>query len=221
MTPKQALEELWKEGFFEKISSLKEIKEKIFSKWKINPSNIAMTLKLKSVKKFLIKKTKGWIQRFPFIREEEDMQVYYFEPGKPRTSRKNFVKILNDLEGEIKICDPYFNKDSLEALEELKNAKVKFLTSSKKTNLKVSIQDLKDFKTENPNIDLRGFPYDYLHDRYIISKEKLFLLGHGFSIRNKESFVIELPEKFAKDLIQSLSMTFDTRWKNHNNIILC
>ena len=125
------------------------------------------------------------------------------------------------MKGEIKICDPYLNKDTLEALEELKNAKVKFLTSSKKTNLKVSQQDLKDLKIENKNIEIRGFPHDHLHDRYIISKEKLFLLGHGFSIRNKESFVIELPSKFSKDLIQSISTTFDTRWKNKDNINLC
>ncbi len=74
---------------------------------------------------------------------------------------------------------------------------------------------------ENPGIEIKGFPFDHLHDRYILSKDKLFLFGHGFSIRNKESFIIELPEKFAKELIQSLNSTFDNRWKNKDNLILC
>lgn len=220
MAPKKALEELWKTGFFEKIRSLRDIEKEMNSKWKINPSNLTMTLKLKSVKKILMKKPKGWLQRHPFVQREEDIQVYYFEPGKPRTSRKDFVKILNDLKGDIKVCDPYLNKDTLEALEELKNSNVKFLTSNKKTNIKVTHQELKDFKEEYTNIEIKGFPFDHLHDRYIISKNRLFLLGHGFSIRKKESFVIELPEKFAKDLIQSLSTTFDTRWKNQKNVSL-
>ena len=221
MTPKNLIEELWRTGFFEKIRTRKEIQNRIFDSWKSNPSNLTMTLKLKSIKKILIKKKKGWIQRSPSIKKEEDIQVYYFEPGKPRTSRKDFVKILDELKGDIKICDPYLNKDTLEALEKLKNAKVKFLTSSKKLNLKVSTQDLKDFKVENRDVEIKGFPHDHLHDRYILVKDRLFLLGHGFSVRNKESFVIELPEKFSKDLIQSLSTTFDIRWKNQKNIILC
>jgi len=220
MTPKKALEILWNDGFFKKIKSQKEIEQAIYTRWKRTPSKLIMNLKLKSVKKFLIKKPKGWIQRHPFIKKEEGIQVYYFEPEKPRTSRKDFKKVLNELKGEIKICDPYLNKDTLEALEELKNAKVKFLTSSKKTNIRVSNQEPKDFKDEYKNIEIKGFPFDYLHDRYILSNKKLLLLGHGFSIRKKESFIIELPEKFSKDIIQSLSATFDSRWKNPNNTIL-
>ncbi len=218
MTPKKAIEELWKTGFFEKIKSLKDIESEIYRIWKSNPSNLIMTLKLKSIKKFLIKKKKGWTQRHSYVKKEDEIEVYYFEPSKPHTSRKNFIAILNGLKGEIKICDPYLNKDTLEALEELKNTKVKFLTSSKKLNLKDIHQKLKDFKAENDNVEIKGFPHDHLHDRYIISNDRLFLLGHGFSVRNKESFIIELPGKFSKDLIQSLTVTFDTRWKNRENI---
>lgn len=221
MTPKEAIEELWKSNFFESVRSLSDIEKEIFSGWKINPSNLLMTLKLKSVKKILMKKPGGWTQRAPFTKKEGEITIHYFEPGKPRTSRKNFVSLLNELKGGIKICDPYMNKDTLDALEELKNATVKFLTSYKPSNLSVPAQDLKDFKAENKNVEIKGFPHDHLHDRYIISKDRLFLLGHGFSIRNKESFIIELPKKFAEDLIQSLSTTFDIRWKNKDNVILC
>ncbi len=220
MNPKDALEHLWKEGFFENEASLKNIENKLFEKWKITPSNISMTLKLKSVRKFLIKKNGGWKQRRPYEVNKENIEVYYFEPDKPRTSRKDFVSILSNLSGEIKICDPYLTEDCLEALEKISKGKVKFLTSSKKNNIKVTDQDLKDFKAEFSKVEIRGFPFDHLHDRYIITKDKLYLLGHGFSIRKKETFIIELPEKFSKDLIQSLNSTFDNRWKNQNNTIL-
>ncbi len=216
ISPTKFIDSLWKKDFFKTKKETKEVRT-LLSKEGLNPENVADLLK----KRPYLKNKNGWIQKYPSEKNEEDIQVYYFEPGKPRTARKDFVKILNELKGEIKICDPYINKDTLEALEELKQAKVKFLTSSKNSNLKVSSQDLKDFKVENKDVDVKGFPYDHLHDRYIISKDRLFLLGHGFSIRNKESFVIELPNKFSKDLIQSLSATFDTRWKNQNNLILC
>ena len=215
-SPTQAIDSLWKSKFFKEKKQTKEISLKLNQEFGINPSNISDLLK----KRKYLKYDKGWIQRYPAGIDEE-ISVYYFEPEKPHTSRKNFVKILNEFKGEVKICDPYMNKDTMEALEELKNAKVKFLTSSKSTNLKVSSQELKYFKMENPGIEIKGFPFDHLHDRYILSKDKLFLFGHGFSIRNKESFIIELPEKFAKDLIQSLNSTFDNRWKNKDNLILC
>jgi hypothetical protein len=124
------------------------------------------------------------------------------------------------LKGDVLICDPYFNKDTLEALEQIKNAKVRFLTINKPSNMKVSKQDIQDFKIENPHVAIRGFGFDHLHDRYILCEDKLFLLGHGFSIRNKESFIIELPKKFAEDLMQSLNSTFNQRWNHQQNTVL-
>lgn len=219
MGPKEAIENLWKTGFFEKIKSLKEIEEEISKRWKTYPSNLLMTLKLKSVKKFLMKKKKGWIQRYP-PKKANEIIVHCFEAGKPRTSRINFREILKGLTGEIKVCDPYLTEDSLDALENMKKAKIKFLTRSSRNNIKVSQQDLVDFKTENPNVAIKGFRFDYLHDRYIISENRIYLLGHGLSVRKKESFIIELSENIAKDLIQSLSTTFNLRWRRQDNIIL-
>ena len=193
-SPTKVIDSLWESDFFKTKRKTKEVRE-ILSEKGLNPENISDLLGKRSY----LKNKNGWIQKYPSVKKEE-LQVYYFESGKPRSSRKDFVKILNELKGDIKICDPYFNKDTLDALEELKNAKIKFLTSSKKSNMSVSAQNLKDFKTENMNVVVKGFPHDHLHDRYILCNNKLFLLGHGFSIRNKESFIIELPEKFSKDL---------------------
>ncbi len=212
MNQVEAIDELWKLNFFKEKRKTKDIEAEASKQFGVNFTNISSLL---STRKYLMDK-KGWIQKGPPKREDE-IVVHYFEPEKPRTSRKNFVDILGTLSGEVKICDPYFSKDSLEALEQLKNAKVKFLTRNKKENIKVSMQDLKNFNAENKNVELKGFNFDHLHDRYIICEDKIFILGHGFSIRNKESFIIELPKKFSEDLIQSLSSTFDQRWKNQQN----
>jgi len=213
MKQKKAIIDLWKLGYFTNFVSCNQVEKKLLKDFGITSSNMLMILKNC---KFLRKTKEGWIQKYPAERNE-DIQVYYFEPGKPRSSRMDFVKILNSLSGNIDICDPYLNKDTLEALEEIKKAQVRFLTADKKENIKVSEQNLKDFKKENDNIEIRSFFSDYLHDRYIITNDRLFLLGHGFSIRNKESFVVELPKKFSKDLIQSLKTTFDIRWGNKDN----
>src|SRR3989344_4912872 len=213
-SPTKAIDTFWINGFFKDKKKTAEVTSKL-SDIGLNPGNVTDLLKKR---KYLRNKNGFWIQKHPYVKKDEEIEVYYFEPGKPHTSRKNFTTILNSLKGEIKICDPYLNKDTLEALEELKNTRVKFLTSSKKLNLKVSSQELNDFKTENNNVEIKGFPHDHLHDRYIISSDRLFLLGHGFSVRSKESFIIELPGKFSKDLIQSLSTTFDIRWKNQSNV---
>ncbi|MBS3090296.1 hypothetical protein J4433_00835 [Candidatus Pacearchaeota archaeon] len=218
--PLEAIKQLWTDGFFENIRTKKKIEQQIWDKWKISSSNISMTLRLPSVKKFLRKEGKGFRQRFP-ARKEEEIQVYYFEPERPRTSRKNFISILNNIRGDVRICDPYLTNDTLEALEKIKKAKVRFLTFNNKNNIKVSQKDLQDFKKENSNIDIKGFSFNHLHDRYILTVDVLYILGHGFSVRNKESFIIELPIKLVKDLIQSLSATFDMRWKNQKNITLC
>jgi len=114
ISPTKFIDSLWEKDFFKTKKETKNVR-KLLSDEGLNPENITDLLKKRSY----LKNKKGWIQKYPCQKKEEDIQLYYFESGKPRTSRKNFVKILNDLKGEIKICDPYFNKDTLEALEEM------------------------------------------------------------------------------------------------------
>jgi hypothetical protein len=216
-SPSEAVDLFWKEDFFKGKKKTSEVERKLTGLG-INPCNLSDILKKRH---YLRYKNGFWIQKHPYAVNNEEIEVYYFEPDKPHTSRKNFVELLSQLSGDVKICDPYLTSDSLEAIEKIANAKVKFLTSAKKSNIKITSNDLKDFKSEFSQVEIKGFPFDHLHDRYIIAKDKLFLLGQGLSIRKKETFIVELPERFAKDLIQSLSATFDIRWKNPNNLILC
>lgn len=52
---------LWEEGFFEQHVTPNKVKERLKSKYGMNPSNISMNLK--SCSKILRKENKGWIQK--------------------------------------------------------------------------------------------------------------------------------------------------------------
>ena len=79
--------------------------------------------------------------------------------------------------------------------------------------VKLGIQQLRDFKIEYPHIELRDYPHDDIHDRYIISSDDFILLGHSIKdLGNKESFAISLNKNAFKNLIEAISENFDRRW---------
>jgi hypothetical protein len=76
------------------------------------------------------------------------------------------------------------------------------------------LREIKDFKTENSNIELRNYPHKDIHDRYIISSEFLAILGYSIKdLGNKESFIILLNKKASKNIVEALNENFDRRWK--------
>lgn len=109
------------------------------------------------------------------------MQVFYFEPGKPFTSKRLLSKnILESLKGELRIADPYCGERTLDVLKDVKNSPTMFLTRVE--NLTEAqrnrfLRELGDFKTENPSIEFRTYPNTDIHDRYIISSDSLVILG--------------------------------------------
>jgi len=143
------------------------------------------------------------------------LSVVRVEAGKPRTARIQLGSILSKLSGIVKICDPYYGIRSFDSLDEIpKGCTIKFLSanaSDKGTKLSGIIQD---FKKENPGFELRILkPPISIHDRYIIGKRELLLLGHGLKdIGSKESFIIRLEAHVAKDLIRELNTSFDNLW---------
>ena len=99
----------------------------------------------------------------------------------------------------------------MDLLERFKKNKIRFLFSKKQS--KLGERDIEDFKYEYGNIIFRKYENNHLHDRYIISNNMLLIIGHGLSLRNKETFLILLDDSVAKDLRLSLLQTFDRRWK--------
>ncbi|MFH1382228.1 MAG: hypothetical protein ABIH70_04965 [Chloroflexota bacterium] len=156
------------------------------------------------------------------LRGEGELEILYFEPEQRYSSKRILANsILNTLDGEIKIVDPYCSERTLDIVKEVKGRPIKFLTRIENitnTNARTKLlRELKDFKSENPNIDFGNYPNTDLHDRYIISPSSVVLLGHSIKdLGAKESFAIMLDEASSKNIYEALNENFDRRWKQSN-----
>ena len=146
------------------------------------------------------------------------LEIFYFEPGKKYQSKKILANhILDNLKGEIKIVDPFCGERMLDILKHYPKNSIKILT--RLTNLKEKdknsfLREFKDFKSEYSNIEIKDYPNEDIHDRYIFSSNILVILGHSIKdLGGKESFAIVLNRDTSKNIIESLEEAFNRRWK--------
>lgn len=146
------------------------------------------------------------------------VQLLYFEPGKRFSSKRILSKdILNGLDGDLKVVDPYYTERTLDILRNIIDREVKVLTRLENLREKERnqfLREIKDFKSENKNIEFRSYPNTDIHDRYIISSEFLAILGHSIKdLGSKESFIILLNKDTSRNIVEALNENFDRRWK--------
>lgn len=148
-----------------------------------------------------------------------DVRLFSFSPGTEFTSRNALANdILNEFDGDIKVVDPYCGDETLDLLSSYENGKIKFLTSlnvlrDQKIKDKTKRSILR-FKKEFEHVDIKDYQEYDIHDRYILSDSKMVLLGQGIkNIGNKESYAIMFDKDYSSDIIQSMTTTFDIRWK--------
>lgn len=149
------------------------------------------------------------------------IELFYFEPDKRYTSKRILSKeILDVLKGELKIVDPYCNERTLDILKDVKDRQIKILTRVE--NLKEKerhrfLRELRDFISENENVEFKTYPRTDIHDRYIISSDFLVILGHSIKdLGSKESFAVLLDRKTCKNIVEALIENFNRRWKQAN-----
>jgi hypothetical protein len=116
------------------------------------------------------------------------------------------------------ICDPYYGLQTLDVLESIAkyHKRLKFLTAKmgggeKATTLTRAISD---FKSEyKDRIEMRVTSDRDLLDRYIIGKDRFFIIGHGIkNLGSKESLIVGIEDKYGKDIRRTLLKTFNYRW---------
>lgn len=146
----------------------------------------------------------------------EMMAVVRIEGGQPRTARLRLGEMLANLKGTVRICDPYYGLRTLDTLDHLpKSCPIRLLTAKTNDPQRKIQGALTDFAKERPNAEFRlaADPKE-IHDRYIVTNDGLFLLGHGLKdIGGKESFVVRIDKGLAQDLVKEVSQRFDARWK--------
>ena len=146
-----------------------------------------------------------------------DIDLVHIDGTKPRTDRRKLVDLFGNLKGTVRICDPYCGVRSLDSLDLVpKKTNVRFLTGRIDERVTNWAGALKDFKKERPYVEIRLAPRPQdLHDRYVLSDDKILIIGHGLKdIGNKESFVIMLPRTITRDLLSDVQRSFDEKWAN-------
>jgi len=151
------------------------------------------------------------------------VEVFHFEPEKPYTSKRTLGgEILHDLGHELRILDPYCGERTLDVLSGVPQARMMFLT--RMTNLREPkrqsfLRDLGDFKVEHPCAEFRDYPHQDIHDRYVIGRNKLLILGHSIKdLGTRQSVAILLTKDVSRTVYAELLAGFDRRW-NQSSVI--
>jgi hypothetical protein len=143
------------------------------------------------------------------------LSVIRIESGLPRQARLKLGEILKTLSGVVRVCDPFYGVSTLDSLDLIPvECDVRFLSQKgNDSDIKMS-GALRDFYRERNMVELRKCDLSIkLHDRYIVTKDSLLLLGHGIKdIGNKESFIVCIDKKLAPDLIDDVISSFDNNW---------
>ena len=145
------------------------------------------------------------------------LEVVRIAGDRPRSTRMMLSGLLDNLRGLVRICDPYYGQRTLDALDSIpQSCKVRFLTARTNEQGRKLTNAIRDFGHERPEIDFRlAVPASDLHDRYVLTTDRLLIIGHGIKdIGAKESFVIRLEKELIPDLIKETRAAFDKRWSN-------
>lgn len=155
----------------------------------------------------------GW-GRLPSDSPPPD-SLLFFEAGKPHTAHRHLSDIFGALSGVVRICDPFYGQGSLLRLSLFKGcSKVLFLThKANKSEESYLSKALTEFVREHSNVEFRRAVDAEVHDRFVLSNDSLFLLGHGLKDPgNKESFVVSIPRSVAGHIASVVEESFDKKW---------
>jgi hypothetical protein len=153
------------------------------------------------------------------LRKNEPLNVVYVNPTKPRTAKKELESLIKSIpKGELLICDPYYGLRTLEVLEVFAkyHKPIKFLTAragggEKHTTLANAVRDFK--KEYGSKVELKLAASKDLHDRYIIGKNYILIVGHGIKdLGSKESLIVVVEDRYGKDIRRVITSNFNTRW---------
>jgi hypothetical protein len=157
----------------------------------------------------------GW-GRLPNEPNSETSEVIFVSAGKVWDTHKEVAAIFKELRGELCVCDPFYGTGSLLRLSSLIHCRpVRFLTQSADSKEQSFIgKAVKEFTNQYPHVEFRRCASRDLHDRYLLTETELVILGHGLKdIGGKDSFVIRLHRDICKDVIDTLSGSFNEKWR--------
>lgn len=139
----------------------------------------------------------------------------YVSGKQPEEARQELSTALESLRGEVRVCDQYYGLGMLSKLRSLKKcSRVRVLTRRLGGPDSVAAHEMQDFKKYYPKMQFKKHAGGGLHDRYILSRDQLLLLGQSLKdFGGSESFVVVLSKEIAGDITKSVRGSFDEKWK--------
>lgn len=157
------------------------------------------------------------VKHFKLMKRGEDdllgspLQPIFIDPEKPYTSKRRFEELLEQLDAEVSICDPYFSSRTLDYVAQIGRAtSVRILTENVQDSGRVK-RDLAAFTKEHPTrLEVRVSQPGHLHDRYIIHRDEMFLVGASLKdLGKKQSIVVRLPGSFSAEMSRAFNREWD------------
>lgn len=170
---------------------------------------------IRSPKSFVHKKRIDGEEKFAIMHEGEtylqglgEPQVLVIDPEKAYTSRRKVESLFQKLISPIKICDPYADPKTLDHLTAIpRGSEIRLLTCKVYDEARFR-REIYAYEKEYSKLEVR-ISRDLLHDRYIISKDNFWLLGHSLNgLGKKEAFIVEI----GMDIRMQMETLFDKRW---------
>ncbi len=161
-----------------------------------------------------------WGYRILLFGEEfikESGVVLIIDPDNPISAISSLHEIMKNLIGDILICDPYLDKNSLNYLDSI-SVKNKVSLLSQKLDVNGEFKSLiLGLRKKGLNIEIRKTTKKILHDRYIIEKDRIYFLGTSLNgIGNKQSFIFKM-ESGIRDSIEKLFISY---WASAQIIVI-
>lgn len=144
------------------------------------------------------------------VLDGDDSNVVLIEPNKALQSTITFHNLLGQLQGQVCVCDPYIESASIDHLDALSpHANVRYLTHNIKNEGSLR-RVVAAFSSGGRHLEIRKTPKADIHDRYIIDKSSMVILGtslNGFG--KKQSFIIKAGQDMRKVMLQHFKDSWD------------
>lgn len=143
--------------------------------------------------------------------------ILFIDPSAPLTGRRQVQQVMSELQGKVRICDPWIGEKTLDVLAQMTSVVSIQMLSHNIDSL--DRQTCKDFTTEyGIPLSIRSTKKDVIHDRYIIHKRGLVTVGTSLNgLGNKQTFVV----KEGSDIANAVGKRFQELWGPAQSTSVC
>jgi len=147
----------------------------------------------------------------------DGLSVLAVHAGGVHSARRTVGAVLAELDGVVRVSDPYFGRRTLDILAETKATSVVQLLTMTAARAKQDAmeREVADFCKQYPHIEVRIAPASRQigHDRFVAASNELILVGHGLNdVGARDSYIVRIASSAAPGLLTDSIARFDCDW---------